>query len=53
MRDSVYGHGTVATVVIVVLFAALAWVWAGHDSGTQMTVPVLVPAATLLLGPHP
>jgi hypothetical protein len=48
--EPVYRHGAVATVIFVVIFAALAWVWEGSDG--QRSAPVLLPFASLLLGPH-
>jgi hypothetical protein len=48
LAEPVYRHGIVATVVFIVIFAALAWVWEG--GGSQRSVPVLVPFARLLLG---
>jgi hypothetical protein len=48
--ELVYRHGAVATVIFVVIFAALAWVWDGSDG--QRSAPVLLPFVSLLLGPH-
>ena len=46
--EPVYWHSVVATVIFIVIFAALAWVWEG--GGSQRSAPVLVPFARLLLG---